>query len=84
MVCPGCEGRGCKGCDEKGEIDITECPLETITNDVREIIALTELFQKGLPPISGGTLEQAKVFVEAARFIIGEEQRWKNKLGILS
>lgn len=46
------------------------------------MIELAELFGKGLPPVSGGTLEQAKSFVDAARFIFAEERHWKNKLKI--
>lgn len=83
MVCPGCEGRGCDECSQTGEISITECPLRIITNDVWEIISLADLFEKGLPPITGGVLNQAKAFVEAARFVFSEKAYWKGKLGIL-
>lgn len=83
MVCPGCEGKGCDECRNTGGIDITDCPLNLITSDVWEIIALADLFEKGLPPVAGGALEQAKIFVETARFVFGEKAYWKNKLGIL-
>lgn len=82
MVCPGCEGKGCEECNQTGEISITECPLNLITSDVWEIISLADLFEKGLPPIAGGVLNQAKIFVEAARFVFSEKAHWKNKLGI--
>ena len=81
MKCVGCGGSGCEQCENTGAINITCCPLELITNDVCEVIALTELFEKGLPPVAGGTLDQAKIFVEAARFIFGEQNYWKKKLG---
>ena len=84
LECVNCSGSGCDECEKTGRITITDCPLELITNDVWEIIGLAELFEKGLPPVAGGTLDQAKVFVEAARFIFGEQRYWKNKLGILS
>ena len=83
MVCPGCEGAGCDECKNTGGIDITECPLKIITRDVWEVIKLADLFEKGLPPVAGGTLEQAKIFVDAAGFIFSEKTYWKNKRGIL-
>jgi len=83
MKCPGCDGTGCAECENDGAITITRCPLELITADVWEIITLAELFvDKGLPPIAGGTLDQAKVFVETAYFILHEQRYWKKKLGI--
>ena len=53
-----------------------------ITEDVWQIIRFAELFEKGLPPVSGGVLEQAKVFIEAAQFIMNEKAYWKSKLGL--
>ena len=43
---------------------------------------LAELFEKGLPPVAGGVLDQAKIFVETARFVFSEQSYWKNKLGV--
>lgn len=83
MRCVGCGGGGCEQCQNTGAITITGCPMEMITSEVCEVIALTELFEKGLPPVAGGTLDQAKIFVDAARFIFGEQQHWKKKLGML-
>jgi len=82
MKCIGCDGSGCDECEGTGAITITNCPLMLVTSDVWEIIALTELFEKGLPPVAGGTLDQAKIFVEAARFIMHEQTYWKKKLGV--
>lgn len=83
MVCPGCEGKGCGECKNSGNIDITECPLKMITKDVWQLIQFAELYEKGLAPVAGGALDQAKVFVEAASFVFSEKTYWKNKLGIL-
>jgi len=82
MRCPGCEGTGCSECKETGKIHITECPLRIVTSDIWQVIQLAELFEKGLPPVSGGTLEQAKNFIDVASFIIAEKAYYKNKLGI--
>ena len=84
MRCTGCEGAGCEECEERGSITIMGCPLDVITGDVWEIIALTELFEKGLPPVAGGVLDQAKCFIDAARFIFSEQKYWKNKLGVFN
>ena len=83
MVCPGCEGDGCAECKD-GNIDITECPLNLITADVWQAIRFAELYEKGLPPVAGGAMDQAKVFVDAAQFIMNEKAYWKSKLGILN
>ena len=45
---------------------------------------MAALFDRGLPPVAGGALDQTAAFVEAARFVWAEESRWKNKLGLLS
>lgn len=81
MVCPNCEGRGCSECKD-GEISITYCPLNLITGDVWQLIQFAELYEKGLPPIAGGALDQAKVFVDAAMFVMSEKAYWKKKLGV--
>jgi len=82
MECPACGGRGCSAC-RAGEIEITRCPLEIITADVWQVIQYAEFFEKGLPPVAGGVTDQAAVFLEAAQFVFGEQQYWKNKLGII-
>jgi len=83
MVCPNCEGKGCEECKD-GNIDIIDCPLKLITEDVWQVIRFAELYEKGLPPIAGGVLDQAKVFVDAAQFVMNEKAYWKSKLGLVS
>ena len=46
------------------------------------MIMLAGLFEKGLPPVAGGVLDQAKIFVETATFIFREQNYWKQKLGL--
>jgi len=41
---------------------------------------MAELFYKGLPPIAGGVLDQAAVFVQAARFVRAEQDYYKSKM----
>jgi len=45
-------------------------------------IDATDLLERGLPPVGGGSLDQAQVFIDAARFIWAERRRWKAELGI--
>jgi hypothetical protein len=81
IICPACDGEGCEEC-RNGEINITDCPLLLITRDVWDLIRYAELFEKGLPPIAGGVLQQADIFIQAAEFYFGEKQYWKNRAGL--
>lgn len=83
MECVSCNGAGCLDCDEQGSIIIAACPLEFVTADVWEVIKFAELYEKGLPPVAGGALDQACIFINAAMFIFREKAHWKAKLGIL-
>jgi hypothetical protein len=53
------------------------CPLEWIGGEPFGVIEMADLWSKGIPPIPGGALDQAAVFVAAARFIGNEKDRWK-------
>jgi len=80
MTCPACGGSA-KGCDEcdYGCIYFEQCPLEIITRDVWEVMQYAELYEKGLPPVHGGALDQAYVFTWACRVIWAEENKFKPK-----
>jgi len=60
------------------------CPLEYVKDEVWTVIECADLLKKGLPPVGAGMLDQAQVFIEAARFIWAEQARWRASLGILS
>ena len=83
MECPACNEAGCIECDFKGFITITCCPLTLITPDVWQMLRFAELFEKGLPPIQGGVLDQAENFIAACGIVFREKQFWKSKLGLL-
>ena len=83
MLCVGCNGTGCDLCGETGEQLIECCPLELIGGDIFEVIEYAELWEKGLPPVAGGALDQTKSFVVAARFIMAERNFWKKKMKLL-
>jgi hypothetical protein len=61
---------------------ITCCPLEYISSDVWEVIRYANLYEKGLPPVTGGALDQAANFIDAAMYIFSVQTYWKNKLGL--
>jgi len=82
MGCVTCEGNGCRKCNGTGRIEITGCPLGIITLESWEFITFAKLYEKGLPPIAGGSLDQAKGFVNGCSFVFNEIEYWKKKLGI--
>ena len=80
MDCPDCRDGSCGHCDG-GTVKITRCPLELITPDVYEAMELAELYEKGLAPVAGGTLDQTANFAAAARLIWRENERHKRRTG---
>jgi len=82
MRCPVCDGRRCDACGGRGEIEIKQCPQTLVTADVWEAIEFAELYEKGLPPVAGGALDQAQVFIEACRMIWAEQAYWKKRYKI--
>jgi len=78
--CPSCSGRGCDDCGGGGSLRLTGCPRRTIPRAAWEMLDAAELYEKGLPPEHGGTLDQAADFVRAARFVWNEEARCKRQL----
>lgn len=77
MQCPSCNGTGCKDCDG-GYFDFDGCP-NTYCSGAIDAIDLFDLFEKGLPPVSGGMLDQAASFIGAAQYFGNEERRVKNE-----
>lgn len=78
MQCVACDGGGCQQC-QGGSVDITDCPLKTVTADVWGIIEAQEFLEAGLAPVAGGLLEQTQSFLDAARFVKSEKRSWENR-----
>ena len=78
--CPSCSGRGCEQCDQTGKFELTACPLKMITPDIWETIEYAELYEKGLPPVMGGALDQCHAFTQACRLIWREQGHYKAKM----
>jgi len=84
MECPSCNGTGCEACGDRGDVHLTECPLVAVPGDAWQVIEMADLLKHGLPPLAGGMLDQVQVFVDAARFVWGEQTHWRATLGILT
>lgn len=73
-----CDGFGCEMCRETGGVlRLTGCPKTLIPRDVWDVIGEAEMYKRGLPPIAGGTLDQAAGFTAACKFVWAEEDRMK-------
>jgi len=81
MRCISCDGSGCPACGDLGVLRITDCPLLLIGREVWEFVEFAKLYEKGLPPVAGGALDQAKNFIDAVSFYFDEVKYWKNKKG---
>ena len=80
LSCMACGGSGCSGCKQMGEVLINHCPQLELDEEILELIGLAELFQKGLPPVAGGTLDQTPWFLQFARCVFNELTTRKNEL----
>ena len=74
IACPNCDEAGCEECNNTGYYQITECP-KTTTRELVPFIRTSDLFESGIPPISGGSLEQADVFLSAHQYYRNELSR---------
>jgi len=61
---------------------ITTCPCELVSRDTWELLRAVRLFEKGLPPVVGGVLDQSAWFVAAADFVMTEEAACRRVLKI--
>jgi hypothetical protein len=84
MVCPKCGGKGCDECGDLGRFEIKGCPLDYAGNEIWNVLDYANLLETGIPPVHGGLLDQVWAFAQAALFIKGEKEYWKNRLGIIN
>ena len=62
IVCPYCEGEGCKECD-KGMFEVNQCPMHYIGSQLTRDINLTIFASDGHLPEGGGILDQDAKFL---------------------
>jgi len=71
IECPECDGTGCDSCN-RGRFNLSECPQKFI-GDYISTFRLVDLFQKGIPPVAGGALNQTMWFIDAAATLKNED-----------
>lgn len=54
---------------------LERCPQLAVPAEVWEVIELADLYEKGLPPVAGGTLDQADAFLRGCRMYWNERER---------
>ena len=77
LKCFFCNETGCSECNQTGRITITGCPLRTIDEGIWDIIELADLYEKGLPPNAGGSLDQMRAFIVAFDIISKTKKQFK-------
>jgi hypothetical protein len=80
VKCPSCNGAGddCKHCDD-GFFVVDGCP-NRFCCDMDQTVHMAELFNRGMPPVAGGALDQSASFLEAERCIRIEDALAKAEL----
>lgn len=76
--CPSCDGEGCDECN-MGAIRLSGCPSQYCASVVTAV-GLVDLFEKGLPPVAGGALDQSVSFIEATRILRNDEAKLRNEV----
>ncbi|AMV34327.1 hypothetical protein VN12_19535 [Pirellula sp. SH-Sr6A] len=71
IECGSCDGQGCDSCQD-GFVSIDGCPGE-MCSDVAMAVRLAGLFEKGIPPVLGGSLDQSAWFLDAVSVFKNEE-----------
>ena len=75
--CPVCKGRGCDACGKTGRFEITQCPMLLIERSFWDLMDMVDFYEKGIPPVVGGLLDQTAWFVAFARQVFDEERPYK-------
>ena len=69
--CPSCSGAGCDQCND-GTFRLDGCPND-YCRAIAGTVEMIELFNKGLPPIAGGSLDQSVWFIQDASTLNRED-----------
>jgi len=76
IECPQCRGSGCDECEDRGVFQIDGCP-NTYCQSIAVFPRYADLFEKGLPPVAGGALDQAAWFLEAVQILSSDESEMR-------
>ena len=83
IECVVCDGRGmigsvvCKDC-EGGHFVLSECPRQTIGQELTEAINLAGMCGKGDWPVAGGLLDQSAWFIDLKQMLERERTQIEN------
>jgi hypothetical protein len=77
IECPACDGGGCNECTF-GMVRIDGCP-NAYCREMVPLVELADLFEKGIPPIAGGALDQSAWFLKAVKILSSDESEIKAK-----
>lgn len=66
IECALCGSDGCDECKD-GYIVYSSCPSRRLGRDVIDLVHDSEMYEKGIPPVSGGSHEQDAWFINASR-----------------
>jgi len=91
--CPACGGRRtvtgddgqeqeCEACGGRGEYEVGVPIEQYVDRETWKLLTYARLYEKGLPPVAGGALDQTAWFIEACTFVWNEQATWRSKLGI--
>lgn len=78
-VCNNKDSEGCYACGGAGHFALTSCPVSFVDAEIWELLGYASMYEKGLPPVNGGTLDQSKWFSEFCRFVWNEQAYHKAK-----
>ena len=62
---------------------MTGCPVGDLPGIVWDTLEAAELLRKGLPPVAGGMLDQARAFVDAVRFVWATQAELRAARGMM-
>lgn len=74
VQCTECEGVGCRYCDS-GRVGVPECP-QKMAADLGEFWDAADMMENGIPPVAGGSLDQAAWFVRLYNRLKADEGRF--------
>jgi hypothetical protein len=79
--CLACGGDGCDRCGG-GTVRIEQCPKQIIDAATSRFLHHLTLYERGVPPVAGGSLDQCHAFNEAAVFALFERRYWRSQMGM--
>jgi len=64
-----CGGEGCQECNGEGRYRLTTCPKRELPEWMGDFLRAAKWMEKGLPPVAGGSQDQANWFLDACGYL---------------